>query len=542
MSETDKEPEKKEDSEDIDISKGRYPKSLAIPLFIASACIPFFPGTYVFYVYLYLIRGINYFANIWTIILYFGQLILVLYGLFWLTVGTSILLTKILDIIVTKKYGKIQLGSYSNAASDPMTMGWRARGIYRKFCTWYVEMTRSKWLRTKLLRMYGIKIGKNVTLGRYILEDPFIEIGNNVFMGKNTIVSGHLVDHNKLSINRTIIGNNCIMDNFTGCVGTIFGDNTIIKGPQVCGIRGQSLKGDGVYKGTPLKKIAAYSDFTIDQLKNLKKMIKAQNSIDYREERVQDIESHKFWLVFFKTLVVGGGLFIGFNMPLGLYLWILRVAYGSFPTWIIAFDLMHLSVIPIILMSSIFFFCVGIGLVTFVILFMYRIMLNRRLEEGVYDLDDKRVKAWKTNYLLKLYVMKLLHHSPFVYTDVFLLQAFRNIISSNVRIVKCFYDPEFLNIGENSECAAFSIIHTHQIKDGKLHIKRTKLGKNVIIGGFAHVGAGVEIGDNTIVGLGAYIPDEMKLEPNSLYIGNPPKRYPVSVLSKKYEEKKRKVD
>ena len=109
-------------------------------------------------------------------------------------------------------------------------------------------------------------------------------------------------------------------------------------------------------------------------------------------------------------------------------------------------------------------------------------------------------------------------------------------------MLKCFYDPEFLEIGANTECAAFSIIHTHQIKDGKLHIKRTKLGRNVIIGGFAHIGAGVEIGDNTIVGLGAYIPDEMKLEPNSLYIGNPPKRYPVSVLSKKYEEKKRKVD
>ena len=272
MSESEKKIEEKKEPEEIDISKGRYPKSLAIPLFMASAIIPFIPGTYIFYFYFYFTHNIFYLLNIWTILLYVAQSILVLYGCFWVTVATSILLTKVIDILITRKYGKIQLGSYSNAAGDSMTMGWRARGIYRKFCTWYVEMTRSKWLRIKLLRMYGIKIGKNVTLGRYILEDPFIEIGNNVFMGKNTIISGHLVDHNKLSINKTVIGNNVIMDNFTGCVGTTFGDNAIILGPQNCGIRGQVIKGDGVYKGTPLKKIGAYSDFTNEQIKNLKNM------------------------------------------------------------------------------------------------------------------------------------------------------------------------------------------------------------------------------------------------------------------------------
>ncbi|NHI94266.1 MAG: hypothetical protein EAX96_17370 [Candidatus Lokiarchaeota archaeon] len=193
-------------------------------------------------------------------------------------------------------------------------------------------------------------------------------------------------------------------------------------------------------------------------------------------------------------------------------------------------------------MGCIFFFCVGIGLVTWMILFTYRIILGRGLEEGEYDLEDHRVKAWKTNYLLKLYIMQLIHHSPFVYWDVFILLSFRNKVATNVRINKCFYDPEFIDIAANTECAAFSIIHTHQIKEGKLHIKRTKIGKNVIIGGFAHVGAGVTIGDNTIVGLGCYVPDDMVLEPNSLYIGNPARKLPKSVLKKEYDQKKRKVD
>ena len=138
--------------------------------------------------------------------------------------------------------------------------------------------------------------------------------------------------------------------------------------------------------------------------------------------------------------------------------------------------------------------------------------------------------------------MRLIHHSPFVYWDVFILLSFRNKVATNVRMNKCFYDPEFIDVGSGTEAAAFSIIHTHSIKDGKLHIKRTKIGKNVIIGGFVHIGAGVTIGDNTIVGLGAYIPDDMILEANSLYVGNPPKRLPLSVLKKQYDDKNRKVD
>ncbi|MHA1798383.1 MAG: hypothetical protein ACTSVY_08030 [Candidatus Helarchaeota archaeon] len=534
--------EKNTIEKDHDISKGRYPKTIAVPLFIASACIPFIPSTYLFYLYLYLYPIQLYSGTFLWMLYYFVQTGLVLYGLFWVTVSTSVLLTKILDMAVTKKYGKLKVGSYSNEQSDPGMMGWRVRGIYRKFCTWYIEMTRFKFLRVWLLRMYGLKIGKNVTLGRYILEDPFIEIGNNVFMGRNTIISGHLIDHHKLTINRTIIGNNVIMDNFTGCVGTSFGDNSIILGKYTCGIRGQTLKGDGIYKGTPLKKVGAYSDFTPEQIKNLKNMIKSHNKFDYREERVEAIERNKWWLRFFKTLVVIiGGIIIG-TWPLWSYCSLMNSVLG-FPTRNVPLDLIILIPVPFLLMSCILFFCLGIGFITWLILFTYRIVLNKGLEEGVYDLDDPRVKAWKTNYLLKLFIMKLIHHSPFVYTDVFILLAFRNKVSTNVRINKCFYDPEFIDIGANTECAAFSIIHTHQITpDGKLHIKRTRIGKNVIIGGFAHIGAGVEIGDNTIVGLATYIPDDMKLEPDSLYVGNPPKRYPKSILKKKYDDKKRKVD
>ena len=112
--------------ENVDISKGRFPKTMAVPLFMASAIIPFIPSTYLCYFYFYFFPFHLYFGNIFTIIWYVIQSVLMGYGLFWTNVGTSLLLTRIFDIIINKKYGKIKIGSYDNVQSDLGTMSWRA--------------------------------------------------------------------------------------------------------------------------------------------------------------------------------------------------------------------------------------------------------------------------------------------------------------------------------------------------------------------------------------------------------------------------------
>ena len=63
-----------------------------------------------------------------------------------------------------------------------------------------------------------------------------------------------------------------------------------------------------------------------------------------------------------------------------------------------------------------------------------------------------------------------------------------------------------------------------------MNFKWTEIGENVMIGSLAFIGAGTKIGNNTIIGIGAYIPENTICKPNSLYIGNPARRLPLSVL------------
>ncbi|MHA1145668.1 MAG: hypothetical protein ACTSRW_13085 [Candidatus Helarchaeota archaeon] len=499
------------------------------------------PSFYVVYFYFWflfniMLPSINTLLEIiiWVVLSY-----LVCIGSYYLAIFVSIGVTNVYLWKINRKTPP-RLGSFEHEISNPDVRAWRKRTIVRKFCSWLTGTSNSQWLRKIMLRSYGIKIGKNVRLGKYILEDYFMEIGNNVFMGKNTVISGHLIDPYKLTLNRTIIGDNVIFDNWTGCVGTTIGSNSIILGKATCGIRGQVAKGGGIYKGTPLRRIADSSIFSPEHVENLKDIIKSQEYLNYQEERVHEIEFNGKILLLYKLIVVLGAL--GIAMIPFLAYTALIIEVFKFPTWIFWIDLIVISLYPLIVLAAIFLFVGGVGFMTFNILFIYRIILNKGLEEGEYSLTDPRVKAWKTGYLLKLFIMRLIHESPMAFGDVIILQAFRNRIASNVRIVKCFFDPEFIDIGANTECAAFSIIHTHRIKDGKLIIARTKIGENCLIGGFVHIGAGVVVGDNTIIGLGAYVPDGAVLDPDSLYLGNPAKKYPKTKLKKTYEEKVRVID
>ncbi|MHC1591843.1 MAG: DapH/DapD/GlmU-related protein [Candidatus Helarchaeales archaeon] len=529
------------EQEERGLNEGRESPLFVIKAFTLIGFVSLLPSFYLVYMYFWFFRFFM-LPSIDTILEAIIWIVIscnVCVGAYYLAIFVSIGVTNFYLWLINRKTPP-RLGSFEHTWDNPDVKAWRKRNIVRKFCVWLTETSRSQWLRKLMLRSFGIKIGKNVRLGKYILEDYFIEIGDNVFMGKNTIVSGHLIDPYKLTLHRTKIGNNVIFDNWTGCVGTTIGDNSIILGKATCGLRGQVAKGGGIYRGTPLRKIADIEIFSPEHIENLKDIIRSQEYLNYQEERIYDIEYNQRALFFYKLIVVLGALAIA-SIPFYYYTYFI-VNVLHFPTWIVWFDLLLISLYPLITLASIFLFVVGVGFITFNILFVYRIILNKGLEEGEYSLSDPRVKAWKTGYLLKLFIMKIVHESPMAFGDVIILQAFRNRIASNVRIVKCFFDPEFIDIGANTECAAFSIIHTHRIKDGKLIIARTKIGENCLIGGFAHIGAGVTIGNNTVVGVGAYVPDGAVLEPNSLYIGNPAKKYPKSMMKKTYEEKSRPVD
>ena len=66
------------------------------------------------------------------------------------------------------------------------------------------------FLFPQLMRLYGLKIGKNVhiTTRTYIETAGLVEIGDNSFIGYNSVVTGHANEDRAIKVNPTKIGKN----------------------------------------------------------------------------------------------------------------------------------------------------------------------------------------------------------------------------------------------------------------------------------------------------------------------------------------------
>jgi hypothetical protein len=116
---------------------------------------------------------------------------------------------------------------------------------------------------------------------------------------------------------------------------------------------------------------------------------------------------------------------------------------------------------------------------------------------------------------------KLFIHSP--YPDyIYKLFGFKR--RKGVSILTRLWDPDLLDIGENTLIGTDAIVSGHYIKNGVLYRKRVKIGKNVTLGARCISSVGIVIGDNTVFGYGSTIPPHSVLEPNSFYSGVPVKK------------------
>jgi hypothetical protein len=116
---------------------------------------------------------------------------------------------------------------------------------------------------------------------------------------------------------------------------------------------------------------------------------------------------------------------------------------------------------------------------------------------------------------------KIFIHSPFP-DLIYCLFGFKR--RKGVSVLAIMYDPDLIEIGENSMIGTHTIISGHHIRRGKLYRKRIKIGKNVTIGGLSILAGGVTIGDNTMVAYGSSIPPNWTLDSNCLYGGVPVKK------------------
>jgi hypothetical protein len=143
------------------------------------------------------------------------------------------------------------------------------------------------WLTNWLYNYVGTnKIGKNSTIEEQLCADKFIEVGDNCYIGVNSVLTSHLVEgifgnvvYFKIRVgdNVTFAGRN----NFAS--GCQIHDNAYLL-PDACGGKHYIVKGDNYYWGLPIrkifkKKICDYLKITEEDLKRAKDLEKQQKEL-----------------------------------------------------------------------------------------------------------------------------------------------------------------------------------------------------------------------------------------------------------------------
>jgi hypothetical protein len=152
-----------------------------------------------------------------------------------------------------------------------------------------------------------------------------------------------------------------------------------------------------------------------------------------------------------------------------------------------------------------------------------RFVLRLRLKEGVYPIFSAGGLKWAFMSALFLLI-------NFTFMDFILVTPFANLLlrllgaklGKNVQInSKFIYDATLVEIGDNTVVGGSAIIIGHVVERGLLKLKKVKIGSNVTLGSHSTIMPGCEIGDNALIGAGAVLLKNTKVEPKSIYYGVP---------------------
>jgi len=456
-------------------------------------------------------------------LLYLIPLFFILYGFALLS---SLIFTKIGIWIVHKRITYPKPGSYPLSLDNPQTHAFILKGNIKNIGRWLYYFFNWKFLRAFWMRRMGVKLGKNVKWGIYVQDEEFTEIGDHTFMAWGTILSSHLMDQHDLTLNKTLIGKNCIFDFPSGAVGATVGDNSYFT-PVTGAMKGQICRGNAIYSSVPCKKSGAFSDLTPSDIENIKKKIREKDRINFIKQKNAPIKISTVKLFLMKCIIIIGGIIFGLLFPY-LYSLLLRSLYN--PTndlW----NVLILALIPFIFLFSIGFFIVGTVLFTKIFLIYYD--RKGEIPEGTYELDDPRAKWFKIKYCLRMFGLRLFHNTPFKILDSFAMRFWGNVkLATNVKFEDAIVDPQYLEIGDYTQIAAGARVHTHDIIDNKLYIKTVKIGSNVLIGSYAHLKPGVEIADGSIVAVAAWFRKNRICKNPALWLGKPAFELPLELVTK----------
>ncbi|MFX1379609.1 MAG: hypothetical protein ACFFA4_11015 [Promethearchaeota archaeon] len=471
--------------------------------------------------------------------------------LFLLGVATGIF-WKITEKISPSKEGVIprnirsKVVNYYHIRSFMIKYGKNAfmKGVFPWFNNWYFNFIGAS------------KIGKGTTLEESVVNDKFIEIGENCYLGVNSALATHVVEgiFGNISYFKIKVGNNV-----TGATTNLIGAGTEISDdsfmlPLACATK-HSIVGKqetiNYYWGMPLrrifrKKLMKYlgvSAKDLDRNENIKgyadkellKQLKAKASIEatlgtqsLTEKLPMDSESsdnlteNDLKIDFCTSSAISrvNLKFLAVYIPIfwlaGLIISILWYWFLSGGNWT-----MVITFLPLTIFGSIYFFIFACML--FSKLFLILINLIHEPREGVFkaEIGDKDYEFWMMRTEIKKIVLWFMRYSPFPWLDVLAFKLFGINMDTSSHLNDTWCDGEFIKFGRKNLIGQGAVIMSSMVVGKYLIIKKVIFDDYVMVGGHTTVVPGTIAGKETVIGAISTTTINQVLEPGWIYTGIP---------------------
>jgi len=462
--------------------------------------------------------------------------------IFFLALATRIL-WKITEKISPSKEGIIPRNIRSKAANY-----YHIRSFIIKYGKNSFAKGVFPWLSNWFFNFLGAsKIGKGSTIEESVVNDKFLEIGENCYIGVNSALSTHFVDgiFGNISYFKIRVGNN-VTAATTNMIapGTEIHDNSYLL-PLASATKHSVIKGNGYYfsqGAVPLRKIfkrriKSYLKIDPATLEQLEDVENSTHTPPLESQNQNEDDDNKDLSLNFTTSSAISRVNIKF---LAVYLpifWLAGLIVGVFWYWYFLDEnwVAILSFLPLALFGSIYFFILACLL--FSKLFLILINLIHRPKEGLFkaEIGDTDFEFWMLRTEIKKIGLWFLRNSPFPWTDILAFKLFGIDMDASSHLNDAWCDGEFIQFGRKNLCGQGSVIMSSMVVGKYLIIKKVIFDDYVLIGGQTTIAPGTIVGKETLVGAISFTLYDQILEPGWVYFGMPIKK----LKPNKYAESRR---
>ncbi|TFW22162.1 acyltransferase [Duganella callida] len=158
---------------------------------------------------------------------------------------------------------------------------------------------------------------------------------------------------------------------------------------------------------------------------------------------------------------------------------------------------------------------------------VYRLfLLAAPLREGEVAEHSRHELAANVHILFYLLLFNSLIRTHFIPVPLqrLIYLALGARLGANTYAAGALLDPALTRIGSNTIIGHDAVIFAHVIEGSRLELKAVEIGNTVTIGAHAVVMAGVRIGDNAIVSVGAVVTKDTRIPPGEVWGGIPARR------------------